>query len=164
MTLRTFQQHALGFGIIPAQVIFQINGNTVFSGAVTTLDQPRPSLPNPEYSVDNVAWTWQDDAEFSGTKSITVSVSDSPLLLANTLADNPYSNVVNYSAFYTVEIGNVSYADPFTNETIDGIAQSGPYNPELSGQWWWHIPAGSTFSATMHVTGLTPTEPPEPTP
>lgn len=158
MTLRTFRQYAQGFGAVPAQVVFQIDGNTVFSGAVTTLDQPMPSLPSIDYTIDNVAWTWQDDAEFAGTKSITVSVSDSPLILAMTLADNPYSNVESYGAFYSVDIGNVSYADPFTDETINGVSQSGPYNPELPGQWWWRIPAGSTFTATMHVMA-----PPEPT-
>jgi len=164
MTLRTFRQYAQGFGAIPAQVVFQIDGNTVFSGSVVTLDQPMPALPNSEYSIDNIAWTWQDDAEFSGTRSITVSVSDSPLILATTLANDPYSNVESYGAFYIAEIDNVSYADPFTDETIDGVVVPGPYNPALTGQWWWRIPAGSTFSATMHVIGLAPPAPPETTP
>ena len=159
MTLRTFKQNALGFGSIPAQVVCQIDGQTVFSGSVTTLDQPMPSLPNSEFMIDNVAWTWQDDVEFSGMKSITVSVSGSPLILATTLADNPYSNVESYDAFYTSEIGNVLYTDPMTNETIDGIAQSNYPSPDLPGQWWWRIPAGSIFSATMHVTPPTPPGP-----
>jgi len=157
MTLRTFQQYAVGFGSTPAQVVCQIDGNTVFSGSVTTLDQPMPSLPDSEYKIDNVAWSWQDDVEFSGTKSFTVSVSNSPLMLALTVADNPYSNVQSFGQFYSIEIGNVSYSDPFTNEAINGVPQSGPYDPNLAGQWWWIIPAGSTFSATMHVNAPPPT-------
>jgi hypothetical protein len=151
MILRTFKQLAQGFGDVPAQVVVQIDGNTVFSGAVTTLDQPMPSLPNSEYTLDNVAWTWQNDAEFSGSQSITVSVSDSPLILATTMANDPYNNVEGYGGFYLHEVGNVSYADPFTDVTIDGVAQPVVNDPDWAGQIWWAIPAGSIFAATMHV-------------
>jgi hypothetical protein len=161
MILRTFQQLAQAYGAVPAQVVVQIDGNTVFSGSIATVDQPMPTLPNQETIIDNVAWTWQDDVAFAGSKSITVSVSNSPLILATTLADNPYNDVTQFEAFYSVDVGNVSYADPFTDETINGVPQSGPYNPDLPGQWWWHIPAGSTFAATMHVQAALP---PEPTP
>jgi hypothetical protein len=163
MTNRTFQQYAQGYGSIPCQVVCQINGNTVFSGSVTTVDHPLPTLPDLAVTIDNVAWTWQEDVEFTGSKSITVSVSGSPLVLATTLADNPYSNVQSFGGFYSIEVGNVVYSDPLTDETIDGVPQSGPYNPDLPGQWWWMIPAGSTFAAIMHVTAPTPPEPSEPT-
>ena len=156
MTIRNFRQYAIGLGSTPAQVVFQIDGNTVFSGSVTTLDQPMPSMPDPAFTVDNLAWTWQDDVEFAGTKSISISVSNSSLLLAGTSADNPYANVETYGAYYTVEIDGVSYADPLTNEAIDGVSQTGPYDPDLPGEWWWYIPAGSTFTATMHVNAPLP--------
>ena len=151
MTDRTFKQHAMGFGEVPSQVVFQLDGNTVFSGAVTTVDEEFPSLPDLDYRIDNIAWTWTDDVEFSGTKSISIAVTGSPLMLADTLANNPLGNAELFVSFYSVEIDGVTYEDPLTDEEIDGVPQSGPPDPTLPGQWWWTIPAGSTFTATMHV-------------
>jgi hypothetical protein len=151
MTDRTFNQYALGFGSGQAEVVCQIDGNTVFSGTVTTVDQPMPSLPNFSYVIDNVAWSWTAPADFSGTQQLVITVSNSDLLLGQTLANNPAGNADIFSIFYKVEVDGVVYADPFTNETINGVAQAGPYDPAIVGQWWWIIPAGSTFAATMHV-------------
>jgi len=164
MTDRTFKQYALGFGSVPAQVVFQIDGNTVFSGTITTLDEPMPALPNSEYSIDNTAWSWTNAADFEGTQQITISVSGSDLLLAQTLANNPVANADIFQSFYNVEVDGVIYYDPFTEETINGVAQSGPYDPAISGQWWWSIPSGSTFTATMNVTAPLPPADPETTP
>jgi hypothetical protein len=159
MTDRTFQQWAQGYGSTPCQVICQIDGNTVFSGTVTTLDQPFPSLPDPEYIGPPAAWSWQDSADFTGTKQLTISVTGSDLLLAQTFANNPYGNVANldqFKSFYQQEIDGVVYYDPFTDETIDGVVQPGPFVPETTGQWWWRIPAGSTFAATLHIVAAAP--------
>jgi len=155
MTDRTFNQYAQGYGSVPAQIVFQIDGNNVFSGPISTLDQPSPSLPDAESPILPLAWTWQDSADFTGTKQISISVSGSWVLLGPTLANNPYGNVGNinqFKGFYQQEIDGVTYFDPFTNEDIDGVAQSGPFQASEPGQWWWQIPAGSTFTATMHVT------------
>lgn len=159
MTDRTFRQHALGFGTVPAQVTFQINGNTLFAGSVTTVDEPYPELPNLEYQLDNVAWSWTNPADFEGTQQITISVNGSDLLLADTSANNPAGNLTIFGSFYSINIDEVTYKDPFSNEAIDGITQSGPYDPAIPGQWWWFIPAGSTFSATLHVNAPPPLPP-----
>jgi hypothetical protein len=164
MTDRIFRQYALGFGSAPCQVTCQINGNTVFSGTVTTVDEPMTSLPNAEYVIDNVAWSWTNPVEFEGTQDITITVAGSQLVLAQTLANDPAANADVFGAFYNIEIDGVVYSDPFTEQTIDGIAQSGPYNPVTAGQWWWKIPAGATFTATMHVTAPPPPPEPEPEP
>lgn len=164
MTDRTFKQYALGFGASPAQVVFQINGNTVFTGSVTTLDEPIPPLPNSEYVVDNVAWSWTNPVDFEGTQQVTITVSGSALLLAQTLANNPADEPDSFQGFYLVEVDGVIYSDPFTEEAINGVPQSGPYNPAISGQWWWRIPAGSTFTATMHVSAPPPAGPDPETP
>jgi hypothetical protein len=156
MTDRTFKQYALAFGSTPAQAVCQIDGNTVYSGPVTTLDESLPELPNLAYSIDTVAWSWQANAEFSGSQEISITVTGSPLLLADTFANNPFGNAANFLPFYSTEQSGVTFYDPFTNEAIDGVVQSGPYDPALPGQWWWVIPAGSTFTATMHVDGVSP--------
>jgi len=163
MTDRTFQQYAQAYGSGECQVACQIDGNTVFSGAVTTLDQPWPSLPDPDFKEPALGWTWQDSVDFTGTREITISVTGADLLLAQTFANDPYANVGPgnvpgsiYGPFYSKEIANVAYYDPFTNEAIDDVPQSGPYQEATPGQWWWKIPAGSTFSATMHIIAGSP--------
>lgn len=155
MVQRTFRQYARGFGTEPASATVIIGGNTVFDGPVQTVDELLPVLPNHEYALDNIAWTWQQDADFSGTKQLTIAVSGAYLLLGQTLANNPYNSAANpnsgYGAFWNIEIDGVEYSDPLTDEAIDGIPQSGPYRPDEAGQWWWVIPPGCTFTATMHV-------------
>lgn len=167
MTDRTFQQYAQGYGSTPAQVTFQIDGNTVFSGSITTVDQPWPSLPDPDFIAPAMAWTWQDQADFEGTKQISIAVTGSPVLLGQTFANNPLGNVAfidQFNSFYSQEIDGVTYFDPFTDEAIDGVALSGPFQASTPGQWWWTIPAGSTFTATMHVNAALPPTPPDPAP
>ena len=151
MTNRTFQQYAMGYGSQPAQVTCEINGNVVYSGAVTTFDRPFPTLPDPDFFT-TVGWTWQNAADFEGTQNFIVSVTGADLLLAQTLANNPLAYPTDlFSSFYQQQIDGVSYEDPFTAESIDGVAQSGPFQPSEPGQWWWRIPAGSTFSANLHI-------------
>lgn len=161
MTDRIFQQHAQAYGSTPAFVVCQIDSNTVFSGSIPTVDQPWPVLPNSEFLIPPLAWSWQDSADFAGTKQISITVTGSPVLLGQTFANYPSGNAANldvFSSFYAQEIDGVTYFDPFTDEAIDGVPQSGPFHAETPGQWWWRIPVGSTFSATMHITAVSPQE------
>jgi len=163
MTDRTFRQYAQAYGSGPAQIECEIDGIVVYNGSVQALDQPFPNLPNIELQISTVAWSWQGNADFSGTQQLSITVSGSPLLLANTLANNPAGNLEIFLPFYSIEQSGVEYTDPLTDETLDGIPLTGPYDPAIPGQWWWQIPAGSTFTATMHVDAPPPV-PEEPTP
>ena len=160
MTSRIFQQHALAFGETPTQVVCQIDGNTVFSGSVTTLDEFMPALPDAAYHVDNIAWSWEQDAEFTGTRSITITVTGSPLLLGQTWANNPLANVANaantYGAFYSFQVGNANCYDPLTDVTINGQPKIRYDDPALEGQWYWRIPANGTLAATLNVNAAFP--------
>ena len=167
MTLRTFKQFAQGFGTEPCEVTVQLDGNTIFSGSVATVDQPLPMLPNGSIDSTNLGWHWQHDVTFYGTKTLSVAVTGSSLILAETLANNPYSyaNAEVFYGQYSTVVDDVTYYDPFTDESIDGVPQAGPYRPDIPGQWWWHVPPGSTFTATLHVTAPpVPPTPPEPPP
>lgn len=156
MAIRNFQQRAIAFGPTPATVTVTLDGDTVYEGAVLTLDQPIPPLSDPEYLVDNVAWSWQQPGDFEGTRQLSISVSGaSTLLLAQTQADNPWlantGSDNQFRFFWSVKVDGTWYVDPLTEETIDGVAQSSPYRPEEPGQWWWQIPGGSVFTAVLHV-------------
>ena len=100
-------------------------------------------------------FTWTNTVDFAGTQSFSITVTGSQLLLDFTAANYPPrtdSDSARFASFYFQTVNGVTVSDPFTNVAIDGVAmQRGPDNSELSGQWQWLIPAGSTFTATFNV-------------
>ena len=42
-------------------------------------------------------------------------------------------------------------ADPRTNITINGVAQSEGPEPDLQGQWWWTLPTGAVMAYDLEV-------------
>lgn len=157
MTNRLFQQHAMGYGASAAQVTCSIAGNVVYSGSVATANEPVPVLPQLALQCDNVAWSWTADAEFQGTQPVTIEVAPgTPLLLAATVANNPYVDPTLFTKFYTQDVGGIIYGDPFTDVSIDGIPRLRDTDPAYPGQWWVVIPGGSTFSGTLNVNAAQP--------
>jgi len=172
MTVRTFKQNGQGYGVQPCSIIAKIDAMTVFSGEIATLNEPFPILPQPDikFGVDLFSWT-VPDISFTGTLDLEIIVTGSTLLLSKTLAnyvmipnpDYPGPDPLNplpisipggpdeFGSFYQFEQDGTVYSDPFTQEAIDGIEQTGPYNPELPGQWYWQIPAGSVFTTVVNI-------------
>jgi hypothetical protein len=153
MTTRNFIQYGQAYGSTPASITATIDGTVVFSGPVTTVDLPLPGRGNTSVSDLPTLFTWTNTVEFVGAQSFSIAVTGCQLVLDCTAADNTAANSISeFCSFYKQTIGNVTVYDPFTNVTIDGMAmQRGPNNDELSGQWQWLIPAGSTFTATLNV-------------
>jgi hypothetical protein len=164
MTVRLFRQHAQGYGSQPTNVTVKIDGVDIYSGSVSTINTPVPCLPDSDVKINNVAWGWDDTAEFAGTRELSISVSGSPLLLAETLANNPHAGNIQpemeWLAFYCKDINGVKYFDPLSNQAIDGVAQrTAAQGVGNTGQQWWIIDAGSTFTATVNVDAVElPTE------
>jgi hypothetical protein len=160
MTIRNFKQYGQAFGATTASITATIDGTVVFSGPVSTLNTPVPSLPG-DIETSEI-FTWTNTVAFAGTQSYSVAVTGSPLLLGSTAADYCVANnISHFDAFYTYEIGGVTVADPFTNVAIDGVSRTrGPDNSTLAGQWQWLIPAGSTFTATLNVNAGSEPKPP----
>lgn len=163
MTIRTFKQKGQAYGSSTASIVATVDGVVVYSGTVNTLDQSMPSFPDLENSYGVDLFTWQEDVTFSGTQTLSISVTGSDLLLTDSVANyitiedpaNPGNYISGgadlYGQFFNETVDGVVYSDPFTNEEIDGVAQSGPPDASLPGQWYWKIPAGSTFTATINV-------------
>jgi hypothetical protein len=167
MTIRNFTQCGQAYGSTTASITATVDGTVVFSGPVSTLDQPVPVRPDPEANViTSEIFTWTNTVDFAGTQSYSIAVTGSPLLLGFTGADHVVANnVAEFLNFYSFETYGVTVSDPLSNVAIDGVAyQRGFDNSELQGQWQWLIPAGSTFTATLNVNaGVEPTPPEEPT-
>ena len=142
-----FKQHALAFGDTNATVTVTLDGAVIYQGEVNTLNTPAPSLPNLDYTIDNNAWTWTLADPPHGTRSYQIAVAGATLILADTLIQDTNGD---WSSPYAGPAGN-TLTDPLFDATIDGVAVSAGERAQLSGQWWWKIPAGSTFAANLRV-------------
>ena len=152
MTTRNFIQCGQAYGSTPATITATLDGTVIFSGTIPTQNMPFPTLP--DFSVTGVnLFTWTNTVDFSGTQSLAISVTGADLLLTDSFADHCVANAISaFYPFYSYNVGNVGIADPFSNVIIDGeVMQRGPDDEILSGQWYWTIPRGSTFTATLNV-------------
>ena len=159
MTTRTFKQLGQAYGSTPATITATVNSTVVFSGQIPTIDAPLPILPDLSFTGTEL-FTWTNTVDFAGTQSFSISVANSPLLLTNTSADYCIANNSSeFLYFYSYIQDGINILDPFSNTAIDGVAvQRGPDLTDLLGQWYWIIPVGSTFTATLNVNaGVEPT-------
>lgn len=152
-------QRAQGYSNQPVTVTVQIDGATILQGAVPTQDTLPPKLPDfwtPELGVDS--WSWTVDESFDGTQTMTVSVNNGDLDLFDTfyvLQEQP-GNV--YSLDFEQTYGNLTFSDPFTAVTVNGVLKDPVRDAEHAGQWVWQMHAGDQFSCTVNI------QPPPPPP
>lgn len=160
MTTRTFVQQGQAYGSNTASITVKIDGNVVFQGPVLTLNQPFPQEPGIGSLISNDLYSWTNDVFFEGTQSLEITVEGATLLLANSLANYmpgaangvPTGNATTFGPYYSITSDSGVETDPFSDETINGIPQQEPSHvPPYSGQWWWAISPGSTFSATINI-------------
>jgi hypothetical protein len=107
-------------------------------------------------------FTWTNTVDFTGTQSFELTVNSGTLLLTDSYANYGYTDNPNpptdqypggvdaYQEFFQIDVGGIIYTDPFSGVAIDGVAQTPDRNGQ-DGQWYWTIPAGSTFTATLNV-------------
>jgi hypothetical protein len=165
MANKVITQRAQGYGSTPVTVTVKIDGVTVLQGAVPTVDQPPPALPDswtPELGVDS--WSWTVDAGFDGTQTMTVNVDNGRLYLCDTfytLSDQP-GNV--YPLYYWQEISNVKFTDPFTNVTVNDVLKDTARDQNHSGQWIWQLSASDQFACNVNIIASPVIEPDPETP
>ena len=155
MAIRTFRQHALGFGSTTATITAKIDGAVVFDGAVSTQNIMHPILPNYEFDMNNVAYTWTGDSSYQGVVLVEVTVNSGLLLLAHIEANNPLVSETEFGRFDVVTTGPGEedfIAYPYVvNEKINGRSIPAQQVPERLGQAWNWISAGDTWTANVNV-------------
>lgn len=172
MTTRTFKQLGQAFGPDPVTVIAKIDGVVVFNGTVTALDEPFPVFPDSNTLFNGELFTWTEDTAFAGERNLEIAVSGGTVLLTDTMAnfapaglvtDPPsviVSNETSFYSFYVFEENGTNVFDPFTNIEIDGAPKSTSHtvapgqigwHAPMPGQWYWRIPSGSVFTATVNI-------------
>lgn len=149
MTTRTFKQQAAAYGASSASITASINGTQVFSGTLAVSDD---AVPADQTSVPfSDLFTWTNTVDFAGTNAMTITVSGADVLLGATLANYQTGNADLYSEFYSFTLGSDIISDPMSDVFVDGVGQSTDRSGGLTGQWYWIIPSGTTFSATVNI-------------
>lgn len=157
MTTRTFKQMGVAFGTQDLEITAKVDNVVVYQGTVVTLNEPLPQLPNLEYSVTNELFSWTADVEFSGPQVIEITVGNDAQLLVAELTAN-YSRMAGNTANTYISSGPDNYItfgwQQFGNTYINGVLQSSQTinHAELTGPWWWKLPAGSEFVENITVT------------
>jgi hypothetical protein len=163
MTTRTFQQRGQAYATGPVIVAASINGVEVFNGSVPVLNSLVPSTPEEiQPLVAPVLFSWSEDVNFEGTRSMHITVSGGSLLLKNTYANyglafdgNPVTRYagltggpelfVPFFAFNAdlppdpcctdVECANrpTLISDPLSNVSINGVLQTSAHVNMIDG-------------------------------
>jgi len=127
MTMRTIQILGQGYGSSPAQITVTSNGTTVFSGAVNTVDQPLPVLPNLAVDLSNILCTFEIDQAFTGQIPMTCAVSSGTVIFAQIYAN--YVAILN--PVYTPEQITI-LTSPTTTQAERVTIYTQVANPPLS--------------------------------
>ncbi len=153
MTTRTFKQYGQAYGGTQASIVATIDGVQIYSGNVTTIDEPMPIFPQTGTDFGEEMFSWTNTVDFAGTQTMTISVTGSTLLLTDSLANyiNGVGNAEEFGSFNYTTVDGTTYAVPLTDVTIDGVEQPEILDPALSGQQYYMIPPGSSFSCTLNV-------------
>lgn len=133
MTNKTVQIRGYGFGPSDATTTVTLDGNTIFTGAVPTTNQPVPSLPDTGLLGESVVlFSFEVPVDFQGTKPMTCQVTNGTIVFADIFSNyypmyNPVfsaeelaileSNNTNAQQAYNVYAPHATY--PFTQEETD---------------------------------------------
>lgn len=127
MSERTVVFKGLAYGSSPATMQATANGVNIFSGAVTTRNEPLPSMPGP--TPDPVAlFTMTVDTSFSGTIPMTCEVTSGTVIFS--LVQANYMLLAN--PIYSVEQYQILVNPSSTDEQRNAIYVAAPAVPPLS--------------------------------
>lgn len=139
MTTRTLRFYGLGYASSPVTIVATVDGTTVYSGPIPTLDQPTYELLPDE---QEIMFTVECDTDFSGVKPVSITVAGGTMVMAQTLANyyaiipNPVFTPEQYAIVSNpggaprtaaVAVWTECAVPPLTTEEIDALT-NGPYN------------------------------------
>lgn len=170
---RTFKFYGIGYGSTPATITVAIAGSQVFSGAVTTINEPIDPYPypTPETAYTTELFSIVDSAslntDFAGNVPMTLTVNSGSGVLISTITSNwQYrvnideatgdlievpGNAIEYNfCSYGPLTNSESTTDPRSSVFIDSVQQVPP-QPVSSGCWVWRVLAGNTISYNWYI-------------
>jgi len=155
MTTRTFRQLGIAFGSQTANITAKINNVVVYQGPVTTLNTPFPVLPNLEYTVTNVLFSWTNDVTYTGPAVVEIQVdADSDLLVAEISANyTPIRDPANVQSI--ISSGPDGFVDlpvsQIGNIYVDGALRPVDHTNPLIGQYWWELVVPDTIEINATI-------------
>ena len=150
---RTLQFIGLAYGSTPVTVTAQINGTTVFSGEVSTIDTPWPEPT--DLSSGNVLFSVTDSSlfptNFAGSYPMTITASNGlGIVLGDVLSNWMFPvDSTNFAPTLPTTFLNCYNGDPRTNVVIDGVPQTVTRPP--NGAWYRTVRSGSTLTCDLNV-------------
>jgi len=169
-TNRTINFYGYAYGDVPVQLNAHINGELVFSGAVTTLNESMPATSGLDLSGAPILFSIPDSAlfpvEFAGTYPLTLSVATGDgILQCNTFCNymsqytkdgdkwisTPGTADVFSDAYNGIPVNSSASTDSRSSVFIDGVAMAEDRTTGGAGQWTIEILAGSTMSCDFTV-------------
>ena len=157
---RTIQFIGYAYGSSPVTLTAEINGSTVFSGEVPTIDGPVPpprndlSSATPLFLIENNALFSTD---FSGQYPMTISVTNGTGVILGEVRSNYMNNTGearygNSTTFLNIAT-NTDYRDPRTNVVINGTPETPVRPPDGScdGAWPWIVNNPGTIDFNLQV-------------
>jgi hypothetical protein len=163
---RTFKFYGIGYGNTPVTVTARVNSTEIFSGEITTIDQPIDPCPNPPPAIaaNTVLFSLTDSAllntDFAGSLPMTVVVTGGEGVSLGEITSNyyvgnvgnvPAGTVNNFAQCYNGTPANSEGTpDPRSSVAIDGMQQVPPLEPS-KGCWTWLIPTGSTMTYNWNI-------------
>jgi hypothetical protein len=93
MATRTIQFLGQGFGPGADEITITVDGVTVFSGPIPTVNQALPTLPSHEVDLAQVLFTIDVDTSFSGYIPMTCAVTSGTVVFAQVMAN--YVSILN---------------------------------------------------------------------
>jgi hypothetical protein len=167
MTTRTVKMFGLAYGTTPAEIAVTLDGATVYSGTVTTVDAPFPSLPNQELTNTTIEFcNFEIPMDTNGAVPMSCTVLNETVIFAQITAN--YCVIANTDPVVGTGpdvFNNIDgIGDARSNVFIDGVEQAINHTEELNGTWWFNVPAGSTLTYDLDVqAGTANVAPPPPT-
>ena len=140
MTNRTVQIKGYGFGSTSAEITVTLEGTTVYTGAVTTIDGTPPPLPNLDLKNETVTLcTFEIPVDFAGEKAMTCAVTSGTVIFAQVdtnymIIENPVFSQADYNQLTSptttraeqVQILSTYAVPPFTAEEITTLNSADP--------------------------------------
>jgi hypothetical protein len=163
MAQRTVVFKGLAYGSTPATVQVTANGVSIFSGTITTENQPMPAMPNPELvNATGPLFTMTVDTSFLGTVPMTCEVTAGTVIFADIVAN--YSN--KFNPIYTDEQLQIlvnpdpNISNPSINLAVTPIYVGAPAVPPLSeaevATLYNTATTAEEYNAILYAHNLTP--------
>jgi len=151
---RTLQFIGLAYGDTPVSVTAEINGTTVFSGEISTVNSPFPLSSEINLSTNPVLFTVNDSplfpTNFSGSYPMTISATGGYGLVVGVVTCNymlPSGNANSFASCYYNAISNVG--DPRSNVIINGNPIKS--TPPPNGAWYWEATSPGNIVCDLSV-------------